>query len=59
MISSETIESNKTIDLFYDIENEHRNIILDKKKRIIKDFKKLDITIVEILDIDNIKEYFF
>ena len=40
--------------------NKFANIKLDKNKRYIKSFieKKLDITIIEILDEDNIKSFF-
>ena len=59
VIKKEIVESNKTLFIQFDFENERKNIILDKKQRIIQYFENLDITAIEILDIDNINEYFF
>ena len=65
IINMEIIESKKTIDLYYDFGNQSRKIKLDINQRIIKDykdfdnFKDLDITIIQILDIDNIEEHYF
>ena len=59
VINKEIIESKKALFIQFDFENERKNIILDKKQRIIQYFENLDITVIEILDIDNINEYFF
>ena len=57
VIEQEDVDSKKTIKIFYgkkSYENEH-NILLDKDLRFIKCFKKpIDITIIQILNIDNI-----
>ena len=62
IIKNEIIKNNNIIIyIFYDNENKCANIKLGNKKRYIKSFidKELDITVVEILDEDNIsKDYF-
>jgi hypothetical protein len=45
VINEKIIESKKAIEFLFDLEKEKRTIILDKKQRIIKDFKDLDITV--------------
>ena len=62
IIEKKFIKSNTTLYVSYDIENKMAKIILDEKERYIKSFEKdycLDITIVEILDKDNIFENYF
>ena len=61
VIKNEIIKNNNIIYIFYDNEFKCANIKLGNKKRYIKSFidKELDITVVEILDEDNIsKDYF-
>ena len=60
-ITNDIIQNNNIIYIYYDNENKKTNIRLNKNERYIKSFIYigLDITIVEILDIDNIpKDYF-
>ena len=59
VIDKEIIESKRKLLILFDFENMRNSIILDTKQRIIKGFENLDITVIEILDIDNINEYFF
>ena len=62
IIEKKFIKSNTTLYISYDIENKMAKIILDEKERYIKSFKKdycLDITVVEIIDKDNIFENYF
>ena len=59
-INNETINNNKIMNIIYE-KNKFANIKLDKNKRYIKSFidNRYDITVVEILDEDNIpKDYF-
>ena len=61
VLTKSTIEETKNILIFYDNEYDCRNIKLDPKKRYIQNFKDfdLDITIVEIIEEDDIsKDYF-
>ena len=61
VISNDIINNNSTIYVNYDSEFKKINIKLDKRKRYIKSFIDigLDITVVEILNQDNIsKDYF-
>ena len=62
VIKNDIIKNNNIIIyIFYDNEFKYANIKLGNKKRYIKSFIdiELDITVVEILDEDNIsKDYF-
>ena len=61
VIRKDIINNNNIINISYDSEFRFVNIKLDSNKRYIKCFKDigLDITVVEILDEDNIsKDYF-
>ena len=60
IISNEFINSNNTINLIFG-ENKAANIELDRNKRYIKSFidEGLDITVVEILDEDNISKKYY
>ena len=61
VIKEDFINNNNIINISYDSEFKHRDIKLDEKKRYMKSFKKngLDITVVEIIEKDNIsKDYF-
>ena len=59
VINKEIIDSKRKLFFLFNFENERRSIILDTKQRIIKGFENLDITVIELLDIDDINEYFF
>ena len=58
VIKKELIEKNEIITFYYDNGFQFRTIRLDKKERIIMEFMNisLDITIVQILQKDNINE---
>ena len=61
VITEDFIQKKSIINISYDSEFKHRDIKLDEKERYIKSFKDngLDITIVEIIEKDNIsKDYF-
>jgi len=61
VIKNDIIHDNHNIYIYYDNELKITNIKLDNKNRYIKSFndRGLDITVVEILDEDNIsKDYF-
>ena len=61
VIKNDMIQNNNNIYIFYDNEYKCANIKLGDKKRYIKSFNDidLDITVVEILEDDNIsKDYF-
>ena len=61
VISKDIIESNKKIEIFYDYEKEMRTIILNKNERYIEEYTDmdLDITIIEIINKDNIDKRYF
>ena len=62
VIDKETIESSKKIEIFYDNEFKRIEIDLNKNERFIRDYKymNIDLTVIEIIDKDNIHEdYFF
>ena len=61
VISEDMIQNKNTIYIYYDNEFKLSNIKLDEKERYIKSFKdiSLDVTVVEILDKDNISKDFF
>ena len=61
VIKNELIEKNEIITFYYDNGFQFRTIRLDKNERIIIEFKNisLDITIVQILQKDNINEDYF
>ena len=61
VINEDMIQNEKTIYIYYDNEFKLSVIKLDKKERYIKSFKdiSLDVTVVEILDKDNISKDFF
>ena len=60
IINNESINNNNIIYTYYE-EFKAANIVLDRNKRYIKSFKdeKLDITVVEILDEDNMYKNIF
>ena len=59
IIEKDVIETKQKIIIYFDTENELREIILDKDKRYIKEYGNinLDITIIEILKEDNINYF--
>ena len=59
IISKEMIESNEIIDVKYKNEQKWLRIKLDEKERYILNNKEMDITIVEIISKDKIKDKFF
>lgn len=61
VIDKETIESSKKIEIFYDNEFKRIEIDLNKNERFIRDYKymNIDLTVVEIIDKDNIHEDYF
>ena len=56
VITKEMIKQKITIDIFYDSQSEFREIKLNPKERLIKEFKdiQIDVTIIEIISKDNI-----
>ncbi len=63
VIKKEMIKSHETIIVNYGFENELIQIKLDQSKRFIKSYPQkddnIDITIIEILEDDNIKKEYF
>lgn len=61
VIKKELINQKATISFSYDNEKKNKEIILDKDKRIIMDFKDLEIdaTLIQILKDDNINDGYF
>ena len=59
VITKEMIKSNAIIDVKYNFEKKWIKIKLDEKERFIKYNKKLDVTIVEILPNDYVKDKYF
>ena len=59
VITKDMIESNKIITVYYNYEKKMIKLKLDKNERYIKYNKDMDVTIIEILSEDNIKEKYF
>ena len=61
VITKDIIKKNETIKIDYDNELRQINIKLDENKRYIQTFtdKNLDITVVEIINEDNVDEKYF
>ena len=61
LITKEMINLKSKIIFYYDMETKIKEIILNKNERYIKEYQSqnLDITIIEIIKEDNIKEKFF
>ena len=61
VITKEMIDMKQKITIIYDAQNKYKEIILNKDERFIKEYKNIniDITIIEILKDDNIKEKYF
>ena len=59
VIRKEMIESNEIIDIKYNYEKKWMKIKLDEKERYILYNKEMDITIIEIISNDKIKDKYF
>ena len=61
LITDEIVDSQKEIEIYYDYETKKNSIILNKEEREINEYNtnNLDITIIQILDSDNIDENYF
>ena len=61
IITKELIEQKKIISLYYDSESKMKEIELNTKERLIKEFTEIDIdiTVVQILSKDNIEIDYF
>ena len=61
VISKDIINAKRKIEVLYDNQFRNINIVLDKTKRFIRDYKYLNIdaTVIEILDEDNIEKNYF
>ena len=46
------IERNEKIEVYYDNQNKKTEIYLDKRERFVKDYKNIDVTIIEIFPED-------
>ena len=58
IITKEMIESKEMVDVFYDGEKKMIELKLDEKERYIVYNKEMDITIIEIKDLINEKDYY-
>ena len=61
IVKKEMINLKEKINIFYDAQNEIKEIILNTNERYIKEYKymNLDITIIEIIKEDNIDKKYF
>ena len=61
IITKDMINNKEKIIIYYDTENEFREITLNKDKRLIKEYRiiNIDITLIEILNEDNINKRYF
>ena len=61
VITKDMINTKQKVTIYYDKKNKTIEITLDKDKRFIKEYreKDLDITLIEIIKEDNIKEKYF
>ena len=59
IITKEMVELNKVVDISYDCEEKWIQIKLDKMERFIECDEFLDVSIIEIIPSDKIKEKFF
>ena len=59
VIRKEMVESNEIIDIKYNYEKKWMKIKLDEKERYILYNKEMDITIIEIISNDKIKDKYF
>ena len=58
IITKDMVDDKEKIIIYYDTENEFREITLNKDKRFIKEYRmiNIDITLIEILNEDNINK---
>lgn len=61
VITNEMIEEQEEIEIFYDNQRRRCKIILNKGERFIRDymFLNIDAIVIEILNNDNINDFFF
>ncbi len=59
VIKKEYIELKETIYIYYDYEKKYHLIKLNKSERFIEYNQKMDVTIIEIIKSDNIKDDYF
>ena len=59
IVTKEMIESNNTIEVKYKYDKKSISIKLDESKRFIKCYKFIDVTIIEIISSDEVKEKYF
>ena len=61
VVTKEMIKLKQKIILYYDAQNERKEIVLNKDERFIEEYtnKNLDIAIIEIIKQDNINENYF
>jgi len=59
VIQKEMVDKNENISIFYNLENKYIDINLNKSERFIECYKNFDITIIEIIAKDNIKDKYF
>ena len=61
LITKQMILSNEIIEIYYDNQKKRIKIELNKNERFIRDYKyiNIDVTIIEILNKDNINEDYF
>ena len=59
MITKSMIDKKQKIIIYYDQEKKNKEIILNRDKRFIKEYKNINIIILEIIKKDNINEKYF
>ena len=61
VINEEMVDSKNEIVIYFDSENERRELQLDRKKRFIRDYQNIDvdITVIELLSKDKITDNYF
>ena len=61
VITNDMIENEEEIDIYYDNQQRKKTIKLDKAERFIRDymFLNIDAIVIEILDKDDINDYFY
>ena len=61
VVTNDMIEQNQKIIFYYDNETKRREIYLNSKERIIKEFTdiKIDVTVIEIIPKDKISKKYF
>jgi len=61
VITPEMIENQEEIEIYYDNQKNRNKIVLNKEERFIRDymFLNIDAIVIEILNKDDINDYFF